>query len=289
MKPVALISKFDPWRSAFCTCPSKLTFNPYTGCDHMCVYCYAAGYVQAFFNCRPKKDLVSRLQKDVAKLKGEIISIANSSDPYPTLETRLCLTRKCLEILSQQNCKIQIVTKSDLVVRDIDFLKKVPSVVSLTITTDDDDIAKIIEPNVPPTSKRLKAVATLLEKRIPVSVRVDPLIPFLNDDVESLMKTLGDVGVKHVTSSTYKIGPQNWKRFSAAVPNVSEKLKTLYFGSGERIGRYIYLPKASRIKLLETVGNLAKKYGIKFGTCREGLPHLNTAVCDGSWLLREPC
>jgi len=194
-----------------------------------------------------------------------------------------------LEILSQQNCKIQIVTKSDLVVRDIGLLRKIPSVVSLTITTDDDEMAKIIEPNAPSVSKRLKAVAILVEKKIPVSVRVDPIIPLLNDDAESLMKTLGNLGVKHVTSSTYKINPQNWRRFSAAAPQVSEKLKTLYFGSGERVGRYIYLPKALRIKLLTAVGNLAKKYNMGFGTCREGLPHLNTAVCDGSWLIGETC
>jgi len=99
-----LISAFHPWRSNLCTCPPKLTLNPYTGCDHTCVYCYASSYVSKFFSCRPKKDLIPRLKREAVKLKGELVSIANSSDPYPNCEAETGLTRKCLEILSQHNC-----------------------------------------------------------------------------------------------------------------------------------------------------------------------------------------
>jgi len=284
---VTLISRFDPWRSKLCTCPPKLTFNPYTGCDHACVYCYASSYIPKFFNCKPKKDLILKLRKEAAKLKGEIVSIANSSDPYPNLEAKTGLMRKCLEVLSQQKCKIQIITKSNLVTRDIELLRNVPSMVSLTITTDNDNIAKLIEPHAPPPSERLKAVETLIEEGIPTSVRIDPIIPFINDNTENLVKTLASMKVKHVTGSTYKVKPDNWQRFSVALPKTAEKLKPLYFEKGEKIGRYIYLPKDLRLKLMKTVGELAEKYGMKFGTCREGLSHLNTAVCDGSWLLKN--
>jgi DNA repair photolyase len=281
-----LITAFDPWRSKLCTCPPKLTFNPYTGCDHACLYCYASSYIPKFFNCRPKKDLIPRLKREVAKLKGEIVSIANSSDPYPNLEAKTGLMRKCLEVLSQQNCKIQIITKSSLVVRDIDLLRKTPSMVSLTITTDDDNVAKLIEPHAPSSSERLKAVEILIEEGIPTSVRIDPIIPFINDNTENLVKTLASMNVKHITGSTYKVKPDNWQRFSIALPKTAEKLKPLYFEKGEKIGRYIYLPKDLRLKLMKTVSAMAEKYGMKFGTCREGLSHLNTAVCDGSWLLK---
>jgi len=283
---VNLITEFDPWRSKLCTCPPKLTFNPYTGCDHACVYCYASSYIPKFFNCKPKKDLIPRLKREVAKLKGEIVSIANSSDPYPNLEAKTGLMRKCLEILAQQNCKIQIITKSNIVTRDIDLLKKMPSMVSLTITTDDDNVAKLIEPHAPSSSERLKAAEILIEEGIPTSVRIDPIIPFVNDNTENLIKTLASIGVKHVTGSTYKVKLDNWQRFSTALPKTAEKLKPLYFEKGEKIGRYIYLPKDLRLKLMKTVGALAEKYNMKFGTCREGLSHLNTAVCDGSWLLK---
>lgn len=284
---MSLISKFDPWRSKLCTCPPKLTFNPYTGCDHACVYCYASSYIPKFFDCRPKKNLISRLKKEVVKLKGEIISISNSSDPYPNLEAETGLTRKCLEILSRQNCRIQIITKSDLVVRDVDLLRKVPSMVSLTITTDNDVTARVIEPNAPLPSKRLKAVEKLVEEDVPVSVRIDPVIPFVNDNSEKLVETLASLGVKHVTASTYKVKPDNWQRLSLALPKIAEKLRPLYFEKGERIGGYVYLPRDLRVKLLREIRILAKRRGLKFGTCREGLTFLNTATCDGSWLLKD--
>lgn len=282
-----LISKFDPWRSKLCTCPPKLTFNPYTGCDHACVYCYASSYIPKFFDCRPKKNLISRLKKEAVKLKGEIISISNSSDPYPNLEAETGLTRKCLEILSRQNCRIQIITKSDLVVRDVDLLRKVPSMVSLTITTDNDVIARVIEPNAPLPSKRLKAVEKLVEEDVPVSVRIDPVIPFVNDNSEKLVETLASLGVKHVTASTYKVKADNWQRLSLALPKIAEKLRSLYFEKGERIGGYVYLPRDLRVKLLKEIYILAKRRGLKFGTCREGLTFLNTATCDSSWLLKD--
>ena len=231
--------------------------------------------------------MIQRLGREAAKLRGETLSISNSSDPYPNLEAKTGLTRHCLEILSQHNCKIQIITKSNLVVRDIDLLRKIPSMVSLTITTDDDNTAKLIEPHAPPPSERLKAVETLVEKGIPTSVRIDPIIPFVNDNPEKLVKTVASAGVKHITASTYKIKPDNWRRFSTAMPKIADKLKPLYFEKGEKMAGYLYLPKDLRSNLVEVMGSSAQKYGIKFGTCREGLSHLNTATCDGSWLLKE--
>ena len=282
---VNLISDFDPWHSKLCTCPPKLTFNPYTGCDHACVYCYASSYIPRFFNCRPKKDLIPRLRREAAKLKGETVSMSNSSDPYPNLESKTRLTRKCLEILSKHDCRIQVITKSNIVTRDIDLLKRVPSMVALSITTSSDESSRIIESNAPPPSERIRAAEKLANMGIPVAVRIDPIIPYVNDNPESLMKELASIGVKHITSSTYKVKPDNWQRFSRVLPEAAEKLKPLYFKKGERFGRYLYLPRDLRLKLMENVAAFAKRYGMKFGTCREGLSHLNTETCDGSWLM----
>jgi len=280
-----LISEFDPWRSSMCTCPPKLTLNPYSGCDHACVYCYASSYIANFLDCRPKKDLVQSLKREAAKLKGEIVSISNSSDPYPRAEATAGWTRKCLEILAESNCRIQIITKSNLVTRDDDLLSKVPSAVVLTITTYEDGIGKVLEPHAPLPSTRLKAAEDLAGKGIPVSVRIDPVIPFVNDKPEKLVATLAAIGVKHVTSSTYKVKPDNWRRFSAAMPDVAEKLKLLYFQQGEKAGGNTLLPKDLRFKLMKNMRDLVTSYGMKFGVCREGLSQLNTAPCDGSWLL----
>jgi len=173
------------------------------------------------------------------------------------------------------------------VVRDLDLLRKILSMVTLTITTDDDNISRVIEPHAPPSSERIKTVERLVKKDVPTSVRIDPIIPFVNDNPENLVKTLADIGVRHITSSTYKVRLDNWQRFSMALPKTAEKLKPLYFEKGEKIGRYIYLPIDLRFALMKSVGAIAEKYSVKFGTCREGLSHLNTATCDGSWLLSQ--
>ena len=279
-----LISHFDPWRSKLCSCPPKLTLNPYSGCDHSCVYCYASSYIPNFSECRPKKELLQRLRTEASKLKGEIVSIANSSDPYPRMEASAGITRKCLEILTENDCRIQIITKSSMVTRDDDLLVKVPSTVALTITTDDDGTARLLEPQAPLPSERIRALKDLSREGIPVSVRIDPIIPFVNDKPEKLVRKLLNNGVRHITSSTYKVRPDNWRRFSAVFPEAAEKLKDLYFRQGERIGGYTLLPKTIRLKLMKNLQELVTANGLKFGVCREGLSELNTAACDGSWL-----
>jgi len=282
---VPLISSFDPWQNSMCTCPRKLTLNPYSGCDHGCVYCYASSYVQNFVDCRPKKELLQTLNREAAKLKGEIISISNSSDPYPRIEANAGWTRKCLEVLAANNCRIQIITKSNLVTRDDDLLSKVPSAVSLTITTEDDNLARIIEPQAPSSTERIRAVQDLVSKGIPVSVRMDPIIPFVNDEQKKLISALAGVGVKHITSSTYKLKPDNWRRLNEAMPKIAEKLKPLYFQQGEKVGGNTLLPKDLRFRLMKNIRDLADENRMKFGVCREGLSQLNTAPCDGSWLI----
>ena len=280
-----LISRFDPWRSHACTCPPKLTFNPYTGCDHACIYCYASSYIPKFSQCRPKKDLLNRLEREARNLKGEVVSMANSSDPYPRMEAASGLTRNCLTILSKCECRIQITTKSNIVTRDVDILSRIPCTVALTITTDDDGVARLIEPNAPSSSERLKAIEKLAEKDIPVVARLDPVIPFVNDHPERLIAVLASMGVKHLTTSTYKAKSNNWNRLVKVMPKIAEKLKPLYFEQGERAGGYTLLHRGWRFKLLKFIRGLAIENGMKFGVCRENLGELNTAVCDGSWLM----
>jgi DNA repair photolyase len=225
------------------------------------------------------------LKREAGKLKGETISIANSSDPYPRAEASTGLTRRCLEILSKSNCKIQIITKSNIVTRDDDLLTKIPSTVALTITTDDDNLAKLIEPWAPSPSQRLRAAQDLIKAGIPVSIRIDPIIPLVNDQPQKLIAELASIGVKHLTCSTYKAKADNWMRLTRAMPKVAEKLKPLYFQQGEKIGGSTLLPKDLRYKLLKDIRDLAEVNGMKFGVCREGLAQLNTAACDGSWLM----
>ncbi len=219
-------------------------------------------------------------------MNGELVSISNSSDPYPQLEQKAGLTRKCLEILAESCCRLQIVTKSDLVVRDIDILQKVPCVVSVTVLTVDDGLSGRLEPGAPVSSRRLEAIETLVNAGIPTTVRIDPVIPFVNDDLAGLIEAVADLGALQVTCSTYKVKPDNWRRFSAVFPEVAEKLKPHYFGERERIGRSLCLPMNLRFGLMKKAKELAEEYNLKFGCCREGF-RLNSAVCDGSWAIQK--
>jgi len=159
--------------------------------------------------------------------------------------------------------------------------------VVLTITSLDDSAAELIEPDAPPPSERLKAAETLTRNGIPTAIRIDPIIPYVNDKPETLIKTLASIGIRHVTTSTLKIKSDNWKRLAQVLPETARKLEPLYFEQGERIGGNLYLPREMRLALMLDAEELAKKYGMRFGTCREGFSHLNTATCDGSWLLDE--
>jgi DNA repair photolyase len=171
------------------------------------------------------------------------------------------------------------------VARDADLLEQIPCTVTLTITTNDDQLAGVIEPKAPAPSKRLKAIETLTAKGIPVTVRVDPVIPTLNDKPAELIYILAGLGVKHITSSTYKVKADNWMRLTEAMPETAKKLHPLYFKQGETAAGNRLLPRELRFKLMKNIRDLAQAHGMQFGVCREGLSELNTAQCDGSWLL----
>lgn len=278
-----LVTLFDPWKSELCTCPKKYSLNPYTGCEHACIYCYITSYIPKAFSPRPKKNFIKRLMREREKLDRNIyIAISNSSDPYQPLEKEYKLTRAALKIL--KDFKILIVTKSDLVTRDKDMFNKTS--VSMTITTMNEEIARKLEPNAPLPERRLRALEKLVDK-IKVSVRIDPIIPYLNEDVEKLIKELSCIGVSHVISSTFKPRYDSWKRFKKVFPDEAEKLEEYYFKKGKKYKNAFYLPEELRFKLMKRIRKLCDKHGMTFSTCREGF-NLNTSpTCDGSHLILE--
>lgn len=281
-----VVSLFDPWQSRLCTCPKKYSLNPYTGCSHGCVYCYITSYIPRGFKARLKKNLLKQLKRELTKLDPRIpVTISNSSDPYQPLEKDYRQTRACLELLKNFNFKVQIVTKGDLVVRDAQLLAEMRAAVAITITTLDDAIAAKLEPFAPPPECRLRALQHLAERDIPVACRIDPIIPGINDDVAELVKELADIGVSHVTSSTFKPRPDSWRRFSEAFPEAAARLKELYFEKGTRMQNSYYLPEEVRFRLMQRVRDACDKHGVTFATCREDFK-LNTAPsCDGTHLL----
>ena len=284
-----LLRKFDPWTGRFCTCKPKYSLAPYTGCDHRCLYCYITTYIPNAFNCRPKQDFIKYLSSDLRQADNSIpISIANSSDPYPTIERDLGLTRKTLKILTSHNFKVLLVTKSTILTRDFDIISNNNIVVTVTINSNADELANQLEPGAPPPSKRIAMVEKLISSDVPVMVRVDPLIPGVNHNVDPLLKELSEIGVEQITTSTFKARPDSLKRLSKTFPELGESLDKSYRKHGEFINRSWYLPKKQREMLMTHIYEISKKYNIGFNMCREGLTIPRTsASCDGAHLLKS--
>jgi len=273
------IRPFDPWKSDLCTCPPKYSFNPYTGCAHNCIYCYAT-YIPKFHQLRLKKLLFKRLEKDLDNLpSNSLISMSNSSDPYPPNERYLNITRRCLEIMREYDIRLLIVTKGNIVIRDIDILSEMHCAISITITCLS-DLAKRLEPGAPDPKDRIYALKYIKEHGIPVILRLDPIIPFLTE--RDAIKVLEKCDfVDHVVTSTLKLKKNILNRF-AIFPELVNKFKKIY---REKIGSYLYLPKDYRFKLLEPIKDACKELGISLSFCREGFK-FNAKSCDGSHLIK---
>jgi len=275
-----LITKFDPWKSELCTCPLKYSFNPYTGCSHACIYCYITSYIPDPFHARLKKDLINGLKKELRTKKIDTyISMSNSSDPYTPEEAEYKATRKCLEIFREQKIKVLIVTKSDLITRDIDIISKMNASVSMTVTTPRKSISSKIEPNAPLPERRLKALKKLKNAGIPCSVRLDPIIPGVNDEeIEELVEEVSKY-CHHIVSSTVKPRRDSLKRLRGAMPEVMDDMQFV------RMGNSYYLPSSVRYELMKRVRDACDAHGLTFAVCREGF-NMNTAkTCDGSHLI----
>jgi DNA repair photolyase len=285
-----VLNFFDPWKSKFCSCPIKYSVSPYTGCSHKCLYCYITSYIPKGFEARVKKDFLLKLKRDIKYADTSFfVSIANSSDPYQPLEEKMNLTREALKLFLRNGFKVLIITKSSLVSRDIDILKLGGTSVSLTITSLNEDLLRILEPYASPPKERINTLKTLSSNNIYCSARIDPLIPGLNDNFEELkdlVKELANAGVKHIIASTYKAKPDNFLRLINGFPYLKNKLKKLYFKYGELIKGVRYLPKAIRFNLLSNLKNIVENYGLTFSVCREGFKMLNSGgSCDGSHLI----
>lgn len=285
---MAVITPFDPWDSPLCTCPKKYSLSAYTGCRHACRYCYIRTYIPDAFRCRVKERFITRLQHELEYINPRLhISMANSSDPYAPLEAEFQLTRQALKILLHKRFRVQLITKSDLVLRDLDLIRRGNCSVSMSIITLDDGVAKRLEPNAPSPSARLKAIQRFVEESVPCSIRIDPIIPGITDHgLEGFVKLIAESGASHIVASTYKAKRDSFQRVIMAFPELEEKLTQLYWIDGEHVGRAQYLPKQFRKGILASLKDVVERNGMTYATCREGIPQLQSArTCDGSHLI----
>ena len=176
--------------------PFDRSINPYRGCEHGCVYCFARP-THAYLGLSPGLDFETRIfaKYEAARLlRGELarrsyrpapIAIGANTDPYQPVERRLEITRSVIEVLAQTRHPFGIVTKSNLVLRDLDLLAPLAAErlvsVAVSVTTLDRDLARRMEPRAPTPARRLAAIEGLARAGVPVSVLAAPMIPGLND------------------------------------------------------------------------------------------------------------
>ena len=184
--------------------------NIYRGCTHGCIYCDSRSrcyqFTHPFEDIEVKQNAPELLEKTLkSKRKKCMIGTGAMSDPYMHCEEKLELTRKCLKIILENGFGVAVQTKSDRILRDIDLLSEInrsaKCVVQMTLTTYDDDLCRIIEPNVCNTKRRIEVLEEMQKRDIPTIVWITPILPFINDTEDNIRAILNEcvrVGVKGI-------------------------------------------------------------------------------------------
>ena len=255
--------------------PSKLpdvdyVINPYTGCQFGCLYCYAT-FIGRFVN-EPRsnwgnyvyvKSNAIALAKDQlsswgAKRKQSSILLSSVTDPYHGIERKYRLTRGILEVIVEQGYTgpISILTKSPLVLQDVELLKQINADVGLTITTTDDQLSRFLEVQAPLARRRLETVSMLLQEGIHTYVFIGPLLPHFRTQPElldDLFRAVADTGTQEVYVEHINLPKYVRDQISKTLQGESEKVQEIYKGA---VSQY------HRDMLTAVVEDLAAKYNL---------------------------
>jgi len=239
--------------------------NIYRGCTHGCIYCDSRSKCYQmdhdFEDIEVKENAPDMLLAALRKKRARcMIGTGAMCDPYIPLEKELMHTRKCLEHIDRLGFGVTVLTKSDLVLRDIDLLKSInnksKAVVQMTLTTFDDDLCRIVEPNVCPTSRRFEVLCQMRDAGIPTVVWLCPILPFINDSEDNLrgiLKYCKDAGVYAVllfgVGMTLREGNREYyySKLDEHFPGLREKYEKKYRDSysiscpkGKSLMRFVY-------------------------------------------------
>jgi DNA repair photolyase len=257
--------------------PFTWTINPYRGCEFACKYCYAR-YTHEFMEIRDaaefehkifvKEEAAWLLRRDLRKVRrGEEIAIGTATDPYQPAERRHLVTRSLLEELSRHSgLEIGIVTKSNLVLRDIDVLRRVAEQntigVHVTVTTVDADLARITEPRAPRPDLRLDAVRKLNEAGIAAGVICAPVLPGITDkprQLEALVKAAAEANATSIFANPLFLKPCSRSVF---LPFIKEQFPDLVDHYQQLYGERDFGSQGYRKHLSALMTKFKKKYGI---------------------------
>jgi DNA repair photolyase len=257
--------------------PFTWTINPYRGCEFACKYCYAR-YTHEFMEMREGVDFERKiyvkqhasglLRRELRQVKaGEEIAIGTATDPYQPAERRYEITQAILEELSlHQGLEVGIVTKSTLVLRDVNVLRRLAErnrlFINVTITTLKTDLARILEPRAPRPDLRLDAVKQLNQAGLAAGVICAPVLPGITDaprDLEALVRATAEANGKYIFAN-----PLFLKPCSAAVflPFLEKEFPHLVASYRQRFAERAFLPDSYRKRISELLKKLRAKYGI---------------------------
>lgn len=247
--------------------------NIYRGCTHGCIYCDSRSrcyqFTHPFEDIEVKQNAPNLLEKALkSKRKKCMIGTGAMSDPYMHCEENLRLTRKCLEIILENDFGVAIQTKSDRILRDIDLLAKInrsaKCVVQMTLTTYDDDLCHILEPNVCITKRRIEVLEEMRKNGIPTIVWLTPILPFINDTEDNITAILNEcarVGVKGIINFgmglTLREGDREY--YYAALDRHFPGMKEQYI---KQYGNAYELPSPNAKELMGLFQRICKEKGM---------------------------
>ena len=247
--------------------------NIYRGCTHGCIYCDSRSrcyqFTHPFEDIEVKQNAPNLLEKALkSKRKKCMIGTGAMSDPYMHCEENLRLTRKCLEIILENDFGVAIQTKSDRILRDIDLLAKInrsaKCVVQMTLTTYDDDLCHILEPNVCITKRRIEVLEEMRKNGIPTIVWLTPILPFINDTEDNITAILNEcarVGVKGIINFgiglTLREGDREY--YYAALDRHFPRMKEQYI---KQYGNAYELPSPNAKELMGLLQRICKEKGM---------------------------
>ncbi len=256
---------------------SQNGMNIYRGCTHGCIYCDARStcyqFTHDFEDIEVKINAPELLEKSlISKRKKCMIGTGAMSDPYMHCEDKLQLTRKCLEVIDKYGFGVAVQTKSDKILRDLEVYKsinkKAKCVIQMTLTTYDEDLCRILEPNVCTTRERVKALKIFHENNIPTVVWLSPILPFINDTYENINGILDyciQAGVHGIIcfgiGLTLREGDREY--FYAALDKHFPGMKEKYI---QKYGYSYQLPSENNNELMKIFVNKCKENNILYST-----------------------
>ena len=257
--------------------PFTWTINPYRGCEFGCRYCYAR-YTHEFMGLTRWEDFEEKIyvKRDAARilvrelaperLTGQSIALGTATDPYQPAERRYGVTRSLLAVMAlARDLRLSITTKSDLVTRDIDLLRRIAAKnsvhVNLTVTTLDRRLARILEFRAPTPERRLNTLRTLRQAGIVAGVNIAPIMPDITDsraNLEAVIAAARDHGATHVFANVLFLKPSAQQAFFPLLEQHFPHLRKRYEA---RFARSAFLDRPYKDRIFRLVAELKQQYG----------------------------